>query len=248
MSRPHLIAALLTTVFLIPGAQCQVASKWERIELLGRNNDISATRELAESVLNLSPWVAKSEFKTALVDQLSAAENRHRQQRSDRISEAALVTQVNEICRELGLPKYSKTSQKQIRYLRLSLMFRVPSLIGRDARGEGENISPFMSPVEAVLVALMLAEQKMNNPDYQFEPKEWNQKRYERDLQRWRDARARRARNEPVIASPALEASVEVDKSAELESAIARAIVNLGDQRGSYLKKCLDGLISFGVK
>jgi hypothetical protein len=88
---------------------------------------------------------------------------------------------VNGLAMKFKAPEYAKTSQYEVRRLRMSALPLMPNFIAkeRSAKAEGHSveesqakqigssINPKMSPMEAAFIMVLLLKQKVSNPDYQ---------------------------------------------------------------------------------
>lgn len=110
---------------------------------------------------------------TAIKERVGRSESLYRQGQSAGIPEAKIVRTVNGLVRQFNLPDYTKTSNYEVRRLRLGLLPNFPQVITQRNQGmqpvsAGAQIDSQMSPAEAVFVLAMMLQQKIANPDYQL--------------------------------------------------------------------------------
>jgi len=94
------------------------------------------------------------------------------------VSQRDLTNAFNEVVTTYGLPDGLQTTPAQMHLFRNTIRQYVPSVAGLHSRryeGTAE-----MSPVEASLIVMSLAFQKMSNPDYQISADEWVQQTLKR--------------------------------------------------------------------
>jgi hypothetical protein len=163
----------------------------------------------------------------------SVAEIEYRNHRHDSIPEGNIVRVINDLASTLKLPAYAKTSARQVRVVRSALHVLAPHLVESVS---SHVASDRMSPAEAAYVALFLALQKLNNPYFQLEPSEWDQK----DLTRPRPGppgTSSPAEPRLTVSSPtplerelraALQAAVSSMSAATLEGVINKALDDAG--------------------
>lgn len=109
----------------------------------------------------------------SIKDRVGRAESRYRLGESPGIPEAKIVRTVNGLARKLNMPGYVRTSEYEVRRLRLGLLPNFPQVISQKNQGSqpvdaGSQIDPQMSPAEAVFVLSMMMQQKLANPEYQL--------------------------------------------------------------------------------
>lgn len=144
---------------------------------------------------------------------LKAAQKAYLLSPTSGIHERDVVSLVNELANSLRLPAFAQVTSRQVRVIRVKLVQDSPALMGRGfMTAGGQSVNPYMSPVQAVHLILMIADQKLLNDEYQVEPAQWET-----------DHEQRRMRNGPP--QPAL----------AYHYAIAR-----GNQRGAEMRRNLN--------
>jgi hypothetical protein len=119
---------------------------------------------------------------SAIKNRVGRAESSYRQGQAAGIPEAKIVRTVNGLARKFDLPDYVRTSNYEVRRLRLGLLPNFPQIITQKTQGmqpvsAGAQIDSQMSPAEAVFVLAMMLQQKLANPEYQL--------RHSERLNRW---------------------------------------------------------------
>lgn len=150
---------------------------------------------------------------TAIKDRVGRAESRYRQGQAAGIPEAKIVRTVNGLARKFDLPDYVRTSNYEVRRLRLGLLPNFPQIITQETQGVlpvsvGAQIDSQMSPAEAVFVLAMMLQQKMVNTEYQL--------RHSERLDRWAETHNHSA---PQSNSP----HPAQNRSREIREALTRA-------------------------
>ena len=93
--------------------------------------------------------------------------------------DAAVVDAINSLATTFDTPDYARVSLLQVQYMRNLLATGMPMLFKPatpDLEVGGPNIP--MSPLQAIFVMSLLIDQKMQNPDYQKPPAEWDRDVY----------------------------------------------------------------------
>ena len=147
--------------------------------LIKIGDDETQTRAFAEKIFNMSRSFPRmpAAVEDVLKDRLVRAEMAFRQGRGPGIQEDNIVQFVNSLAHKLNVPGYARTSTKQVRVLRMSLILTSPSFMGQGVSWSemkiGDSIKPVMSPLQATHLILTLMDQKLINPEYQVPPEEW---------------------------------------------------------------------------
>lgn len=100
---------------------------------------------------------------------LMQAEVKYRSGQRQGISEANIVRLFDELVDRFEAPPYARTSEDEIRQLRLGLTHYLPDFIAQEKpaqTGSTESkpvVDPMMSPLEAAFVTALLASQKQHN-------------------------------------------------------------------------------------
>jgi hypothetical protein len=141
-----------------------------------KDGDTRTTREMVDEVFRTVTFgEASASLMEATKERLQRAEISYRNGKQEGIQEINVVRVVNGLALKFKAPEYAKTSQYEVRTLRLAMLPLLPDFIAVERFGEtgeeariGSTIPPQMSPTEAVFVTLMLLQQKLSNPEYQM--------------------------------------------------------------------------------
>jgi hypothetical protein len=161
-----------------------------------RADDENSVRALADEVFNYPHAFGRMpiEIESGVKQRLVQAEVAFHTGRHSGVSEEDVVTLVNQIGNKLGLPSYARTTPKQVRTIRMSLMLESPQFMAsRSVRPDmrtGESISSEMSVLQAAHVTQVLLDQKFINPDFQVDPAEWDQQFHQKMVERIKQAEA----------------------------------------------------------
>jgi hypothetical protein len=93
--------------------------------------------------------------------------------------DAAVVDAINTLATTFDTPDYASVSLLQVQYMRNLLATGMPTLfkpVTPDIKVGEPNVP--MSPLQAIFVMSLLIDQKMQNPDYQKPPAEWDRDIY----------------------------------------------------------------------
>jgi hypothetical protein len=161
-----------------------------------RPDDESSVRVLADEIFNYPhafgrmPIEAENTIKQRLVQAEVAFHNGRR----SGVREEDVARLVNQIGDKFGLPSYARTTPKQVRIIRMSLMLESPQFMAlRSVRPDmrtGESISSEMSVLQAAHVTQVLLDQKFINPDFQVDPADWDQQFHQKMVERIKQADA----------------------------------------------------------
>jgi hypothetical protein len=143
--------------------------------------DESAIRELIDAVFRASrPYMVPERIMRPFKERLIRSEISYRSGRSAGVSEESVVRVIDQLADKFEAPEYARTSQDEVRELRLGLSDLMPDFIVRRSLKEGATpdqefrftVNPVMSPVEAVYVVQDLIQQKEISEYFQLTPAE----------------------------------------------------------------------------
>jgi hypothetical protein len=133
-----------------------------------------------------------SPLEAVLKQRLVQAEMKYRQHMTAGVREADVVVFVNRLADKLQAPAYAKTSLRQVRVLRMSLVLASPAFMGdgitRKDMHVGDSINDTMSPLQAMHLIASMFDQKLLNVEYQTTPEEWDQKQHAASIQKLQEA------------------------------------------------------------
>ncbi len=144
----------------------------EKAAYAAHSNSTDSVHTLTDAVLSFPHiYPIPDSLKMAAEDRIVAAELRYRTGGAQGVSEAELIKQLNDVGVAVNLPSYAKLTQTQLRDLRVRLAVASPLFMGiglsTHALKRGESISPMLSPLQALHLFLVMADQKLANDDYQ---------------------------------------------------------------------------------
>src|SRR5205823_8380003 len=143
-------------------------------------SDSSTVHGLADAVFDYPHVLGRmpTDMENAVKARLVRAEVEFLQGKRLGVREQDLVVFVNQLSNKLRLPDFSRTSNKQVRALRMKIALASPLFMGRGmADGDmkiGDSISDELSPLQAVHLIGVLIDQKFLDPNFQVSPEEWD--------------------------------------------------------------------------
>ena len=180
----YLIAGLCVATLTVSGQSAP--NPYEQLERAAAafSTDPTNVRVLADAVFSLSHFDDASiqqlprPVAALLENRFVAAERAYRAGQNPGVSEQNIAEALNSFASALALPEFAQTTQRQIRTLRMRMLTKSPRFLGmgmihKDSSGSAAPISEVMSPVQALLVAQTMIDQKFVNPGYQLTPGEW---------------------------------------------------------------------------
>lgn len=109
------------------------------------------------------------------------------------VREDDIVRLVNILAEKFNLPDYARTSQRQVRFMRMALARLCPSFMAKgmihDGMAIGEPVSTRMSPLQAVYLLREVIGHKFWDADFQLTPSDWEKDRYQKSLGVWQRSR-----------------------------------------------------------
>jgi hypothetical protein len=139
--------------------------------------DETHIRNLADAVFHVPSLVSIPEtIARPFKERLVRSEISYRQGQSKGIAEENLVRVMDELAQKFDAPEYARTSQEEVRDLRLMISYSMPHFIPRQTSPDktdteqrlGFSVGPLMSPLEAIYVAQALIVQKEINEYFQL--------------------------------------------------------------------------------
>jgi hypothetical protein len=158
-----------------PGNASNPQGHYRSIELKAQHanaRDRQSIRDLAHEVI-CSPHFYQFPDPIAglLENRVTDAEINFRNNTGHGVSEAQLVDLMNWLGDKFRLPSYTRTTAAQVRTLRMKLAIMSPYFMGSTLSGreiaKGGQVRTEMSPLQALHLLNVLADQKVINPDYQ---------------------------------------------------------------------------------
>ncbi len=184
----------------MPTAQFRVHAEVEEKARLLRDNDQDTYHALADEIFKASrgfgpltvlhgigPTEIPPSIDYVIKDPLSWAEMQYRRGLGKGVKEQSIVNFTNLLVEKFGLPDYARTSQRQVRFMRMRLMMYNPLFMGQGAVRPnihvGESINEEMSPLQAVHVLLEVLGHKYSDETFQLTPEEWDREQASRATQ-----------------------------------------------------------------
>ena len=92
------------------------------------------------------------------------------------VSESTVASLVNQLADRFQTPDFTRTSAREIHFLRIQMLYLHPSFTGIEARPKTHDknwtLGTEMSPLEALHVTATMAYQKVYNPEWQLPPEQ----------------------------------------------------------------------------
>lgn len=164
------------------------------MKLSAENED--SVRAVADEIFNYPHAFGRmpSDIESVVKEHLVQAEIAFRHGKRSGVREEDVVKLLNQMGDTLGLPSYAKTTPKQVRVIRMSLMLESPHFMAagtvRPDMQIGQSISSEMSVLQAAHVAQVVLDQKFINPDFQVNPSEWDQEFHQKAIDKIKKAEA----------------------------------------------------------
>ena len=133
-------------------------------------------------------FAVPAEAQTILLSRTTQAEISYWQGLHKGVDEKEIVGLINSLAERFGLPEYAKTTEKQVRVIRMEALLNNPVFLGRgmahDQMRVGDQISSTLSPLQALHIIQTLIDQKFYNPVYQVSPAEWDRVVFPQEMSR----------------------------------------------------------------
>lgn len=141
---------------------------------LANPNDDASINALVDEIFNFM-LIDLSEVPSQIKGRIARTEKKYRNNQRSGIAEVKVVEAINGLAIRFNAPEYARTSETEVRDLRISMMPYLSQLVGVFRESEANNnnsvnqtINPNLSPAEAVVIMLMMIQQKETNPFYQM--------------------------------------------------------------------------------
>lgn len=189
MLRPFVALALVACSALAILAQTQRSAipnpsqhplpRYRQIDQLAvrsRSGDKPSTRLLTHMMFENASVPDQVADAMGFTDRVSRAESDFQSGAHAPVHEIDIVRAVNHLMEGVGAPQWARTSQSEVRKLRMHLLVGYPHLIASaqppDSKGHRKPLAETMSPLEAAFIATTLVYQKAYNPEYMFTTEE----------------------------------------------------------------------------
>ena len=100
--------------------------------------------------------------------------------------DGAIVDAINALATAFDTPDYARTSLLQVRFLRSNMTVGMPIFMRTAPSAQTDEANPPMSPLQAMWIMSLLIDQKMDDPDYQATPGDWDRDYYPRLMEEQR--------------------------------------------------------------
>jgi len=196
-----LSSALCVTAILIVGGRRASSQDFQidRADSIARINskaellntaDETVIRDLAdEAFRSFDADLVPPEISDTIKERIVRAEVNYRRGYGKPVSEFGVVRMTNMLMKKLGAPAYAQTNVFEVRRLEMNFLPFLSKFIGKKPVGTshgpkalGSSFNPEMSPLESVVIANLLIQQKRVNPAYQLTQDEWVAKHYGKKL------------------------------------------------------------------
>jgi len=149
-----------------------------------KTNDYRDTQSLVDEVLRFQhAFRIPDAVRPYLSGRLTEAQYSHVTAARAGVREKDLSRIFNTLVEKFGLPSYAFTSELQVHAIRMSLILSEPTFMGAGVTTGrmkiGDRINDRLSPLQAMHLLAVLADQKLLNPTFQVEPSEWDQQKHE---------------------------------------------------------------------
>jgi hypothetical protein len=175
------------------GAAQTYKTPWQKIEeqaALENPADANSVHGLIDAILECphSFGPIPPIMREIVEERLVQSEMNYKFGRSAGIPEENIVKIANQFVDKLRLPDYARTTSHQLEVLRFGMEMGIPSFMAPSSvrggqPGKSPNTGEF-SPAQAVHILFVLADQKMINPEYQLSPEEWENTKYQPEMER----------------------------------------------------------------
>jgi hypothetical protein len=203
-----------------------------------RLGDPTAVRALTDEAFNtFAPAEVPVFTREVMKERVARAEVDYRRGVDKGISEVKVANTINELADKFQLPDYAKVSVAMVRTARVVLMLQLPNLVAQNNPASrnhkktiGSSINPSMSPVEATTLTLFVLQQKMLNEAFQVTHSEFYAGIQQRQVESWRELRAKRNGDSKTIVDQQTAPSMQVrsnTRSDELRQAVNKAVAHM---------------------
>ncbi len=148
----------------------------DQLALRSRSGDKPSTLLLTHMLFENASVPDQVADAMGFTDRVSRAEAEFQSGAHAPVHEIDIVRAVNHLMEGVAAPQWARTTQPEVRKLRMHLLVGYPHLVASpqppDSKGHRKPLAETMSPLEATFIATTLVYQKAYNPDYMFTPAE----------------------------------------------------------------------------
>lgn len=150
----------------------------KRIEDAARSmaaNSEESYQQLAAAVIqHPHKYHLPSTMESFAVSRLASAEREYQLSRLSAVHEGDITQVVNLLADRMSAPEFARTSNTQVRVVRMRLLMLEPTFMGREIikahLKRGDSIPDALSPSQSVHILLSLIDRKFYDPEFQLPP------------------------------------------------------------------------------
>jgi hypothetical protein len=152
-----------------------------------RAGEPDSIRAVVEEIVNYTRYYQMPDVMAAVVKQrLIDAQRDYFTGKNAGVVDGAVVDAINTLATAFGTPDYGKVSLLEVQFLRSRAVSAMPYLMRSAPETKLGEADPPMSPLQAIWLMSLLIDQKIDNPDYQAIPADWDRDYYPRLLEQAR--------------------------------------------------------------
>jgi hypothetical protein len=152
-----------------------------------RPGDSDSIRAVVEEIVNYTRYYRMPDVMAAIVKQrLIDAQRDYFVGKNAGVVDGAVVDAINALATAFDTPGYARVSLLEVQFLRSRVASAMPYLMRSAPDTQLGEADPPMSPLQAIWLMSLLIDQKIDNPDYQAIPADWDRDYYPKLLDRAR--------------------------------------------------------------
>jgi hypothetical protein len=152
-----------------------------------RSGDVDSIRPVVEEIVNYTRYYRMPDVMAAIVKQrLIDAQRDYFAGKNPGVVDGAIVDAINALATAFGTPGYARVSLLEVQFLRSRAVSAMPYLMRSAPDTKLGEADPPMSPLQAIWLMSLLIDQKLDNPDYQAIPTDWDRDYYPKLLEQAR--------------------------------------------------------------
>jgi hypothetical protein len=193
-----------------------------------RPGDSDSIRAVVEEIVNYARYYRMPDVMAAIVKQrLIDAQRDYFAGKNAGAVDGAIVDAINALAIAFDTPGYARVSLLEVQFLRSRAVSAMPYLMRSAPDTKLGEADPPMSPLQAIWLMSLLIDQKIDNPDYQAIPADWDRDYYPKLLEKaqaFEDLRRRIAAGEVNTQSKYAFLVGGTPRSPELRFLLARRV------------------------
>jgi hypothetical protein len=152
-----------------------------------RPGDVDSIRPVVEEIVNYPRYYRMPDVMAAIVKQrLIDAQRDYFAGKNPGVVGGAIVDAINALATAFDTPGYARVSLLEVQFLRSRAVSAMPYLMRSAPDTKLGAADPPMSPLQAIWLMSLLIDQKIDNPDYQAIPADWDRDYYPKLLEQAR--------------------------------------------------------------